>query len=122
MFRVIPETAGRVAVELTTGGIRLARALTPDQTSVIEDAGMTALSYPDGRASSVLIDTINEGETADAATGDDTRAFEALTDVRVLRQALNYRDRPRRCRQQSLRWRVNPARSTICSRRLRLRP
>ena len=88
VFRVIPETATRVA-ELTTGGIQLARALTPDQTSVIEDAGMTALSYPDGRASSVLINATNKGESADAATGEDARAFEALTDVRV-RQALNY--------------------------------
>ena len=88
VFRVIPETTTRVA-ELTTGGIQLARAVTPDQTSVIEDAGMTALSYPDGRAASVLINTTNKGETADAATGEDALAFDALTDVRV-RQALNY--------------------------------
>ena len=88
VMRVIPEPTTRVS-ELVTGGVDLIAAVPLDQRSVVTDAGMTNISYADGRVAVARINSSNIGVSAEAAEGDAARGFEALTDVRV-RQALNY--------------------------------
>jgi peptide/nickel transport system substrate-binding protein len=88
IFRVIPEPTTRAAA-LTTGDVDIAMNIPLDQVELIESAGMTAQTFPDGRNRVVVINSIMHGPTADASTGDVREGFEALTDVRV-RQALNY--------------------------------
>ena len=88
VMRVIPEPTTRVS-ELVTGGVDLIAAVPLDQRSVVTDAGMTNISYADGRVAVARINSSNIGVSADAAEGESARGYEALTDVRV-RQALNY--------------------------------
>ncbi|MCY3618393.1 MAG: ABC transporter substrate-binding protein [Acidimicrobiaceae bacterium] len=88
VMRVIPEPTTRVS-ELVTGGVDLIAAVPLDQRSVVTDAGMTNISYADGRVAVARINSSNIGVSAEAAEGEAARGFEALTDVRV-RQALNY--------------------------------
>lgn len=88
IMRVIPEPTTRVS-ELVTGGVDLIAAVPLDQRSVVTDAGMTNISYADGRVAVARINSSNIGVSAEAAEGESARGFEALTDVRV-RQALNY--------------------------------
>ena len=88
VMRVIPEPTTRVS-ELVTGGVDLIAAVPLDQRSVVTDAGMTNISYADGRVAVARINSSNIGVSAEAAEGESARGFEALTDVRV-RQALNY--------------------------------
>lgn len=88
IMRVIPEPTTRVS-ELVTGGVDLIAAVPLDQRSVVTDAGMTNISYADGRVAVARINSSNIGVSAEAAEGEAARGFEALTDVRV-RQALNY--------------------------------
>ena len=88
IMRVIPEPTTRVS-ELVTGGVDLIAAIPLDQRPVVTDAGMTNVSYADGRVAVARINSSNIGVSAEAAEGEAARGFEALTDVRV-RQALNY--------------------------------
>ena len=88
IMRVIPEPTTRVA-ELVSGGVDLIAAVPLDQRPVVTDAGMTNISYADGRVAVARINSSNIGLSAEAAEGESARGFEALTDVRV-RQALNY--------------------------------
>ena len=88
VMRVIPEPTTRVS-ELVTGGVDLIAAVPLDQRSVVTDAGMTNISYADGRVAVARINSSNIGVSAEAAEGEAARGFEALTDARV-RQALNY--------------------------------
>ena len=88
IMRVIPEPTTRVS-ELVTGGVDLIAAVPLDQRSVVADAGMTNISYADGRVAVARINSSNIGVSAEAAEGESARGYEALTDVRV-RQALNY--------------------------------
>ena len=88
VMRVIPEPTTRVS-ELVSGGADLVAAVPLDQRSVITDAGMTNISYADGRVAIARINSSNIGTSAEAAEGDAATGFEALADVRV-RQALNY--------------------------------
>ena len=88
IMRVIPEPTTRVA-ELVSGGVDLIAAVPLDQRSVVTDAGMTNISYADGRVAVARINSRNIGLSAEAAEGEAARGFEALTDARV-RQALNY--------------------------------
>ena len=88
VMRVIPEPTTRVA-ELVSGGVDLIAAVPLDQRSVVTDAGMTNISYADGRVAVARINASNKGTSADNAEGEVARGFEALADARV-RQALNY--------------------------------
>ena len=88
IMRVIPEPTTRVA-ELVSGGVDLIAAVPLDQRPVVTDAGMTNISYADGRVAVARINSSNIGLSAEAAEGESARGFGALTDVRV-RQALNY--------------------------------
>lgn len=88
VMRVIPEPTTRVA-ELVSGGVDLIAAVPLDQRSVVTDAGMTNISYADGRVAIARINASNIGTSAENAEGEAARGFEALTDARV-RQALNY--------------------------------
>ena len=87
-MRVIPEPTTRVS-ELVTGGVDLIAAVPLDQRSVVTDAGMTNISYADGRVAIARINSSNKGTSAENAEGAVARGFEALADARV-RQALNY--------------------------------
>ena len=88
VMRVIPEPTTRVS-ELVSGGVDLIAAVPLDQRSVVTDAGMTNISYADGRVAIARINSSNIGTSAEEAEGEVARGFEALTDARV-RQALNY--------------------------------
>ncbi len=88
IMRVIPEPTTRVS-ELVTGGVDLIAAVPLDQRSVVTDAGMTNISYADGRVAIARINSSNKGTSAENAEGEAARGFEALADARV-RQALNY--------------------------------
>ena len=88
VMRVIPEPTTRVS-ELVTGGVDLIAAVPLDQRSVVTDAGMTNISYADGRVAVARINASNKGTSAENAEGETARGFEALADARV-RQALNY--------------------------------
>ena len=88
IMRVIPEPTTRVS-ELVTGGVDLIAAVPLDQRSVVTDAGMTNISYADGRVAIARINSSNIGTSAEEAEGEVARGFEALADARV-RQALNY--------------------------------
>ena len=88
IMRVIPEPTTRVS-ELVSGGVDLIAAVPLDQRSVVTDAGMTNISYADGRVAIARINASNKGTSADNAEGEVARGFEALADARV-RQALNY--------------------------------
>ena len=88
IMRVIPEPTTRVS-ELVTGGVDLIAAVPLDQRSVVTDAGMTNISYADGRVAIARINSSNIGTSAENAEGEVARGFEALSDARV-RQALNY--------------------------------
>ena len=88
IMRVIPEPTTRVS-ELVTGGVDLIAAVPLDQRSVVTDAGMTNISYADGRVAIARINASNIGTSAENAEGEVARGFEALSDARV-RQALNY--------------------------------
>ena len=88
VMRVIPEPTTRVS-ELVSGGVDLIAAVPLDQRSVVTDAGMTNISYADGRVAIARINSSNIGTSAENAEGEAARGFEALADARV-RQALNY--------------------------------
>ena len=87
-IRVIPEATVRVA-ELTTGGVHIADTVPADQRSVIDNAGLTLVSFYDAKPFWMIINRIGIGTDAEAATGDQAVQYTALQDKRVA-QALNH--------------------------------
>ena len=87
-IRVIPEATVRVA-ELTTGGVHIADTVPADQRSVIDNAGLTLVSFYDAKPFWMIINRIGIGTDAEAATGDQAVQYTALQDRRVA-QALNH--------------------------------
>ena len=87
-IRVIPEATVRVA-ELTTGGVHIADTVPADQRSVIDNAGLTLVSFYDAKPFWMILNRTGFGTDADAATGEQAVQYTALQDKRVA-QALNH--------------------------------